>query len=70
MLTMSKVKSSSIAEIGHDGAAMHVKFASGQTYTYPNVSAETMDLIMAAESPGKQFHASITSRGIKHAKRP
>ena len=52
----SKVKSSQIAEIGHDGnSMMAVKFHSGFIYHYPGVTSEQFENFKNSESIGKHF---------------
>lgn len=61
-ITMHKVTSSNVAEIGHHhGDILRVQFKSGHVYDYIGVPEKTFDKIMAAESIGK----AINGLGIK-----
>ena len=53
------VKSSQIAEIGHDGSTLAIKFKSGGVYHYPDVTAEQFEAFQKAESHGKHFGANF-----------
>jgi len=59
---MHKVRSSSIAAIGHDGKAMHVQFSTGETYRYPTASQKDAQALMQAPSIGKHFLAHIQNK--------
>lgn len=58
---MYAVKSSTIAEIGHDESAntLHVKFKGGGHYSYAGVPRGTFDALKGADSVGKFFHGKI-----------
>lgn len=56
------VESSQIAEIGHDGSTLAIKFKSGGLYHYPDVTVEQFEAFQKAESLGKHFGANIRSR--------
>lgn len=58
---MKPVDSTSISHVGHDPATrvLSVKFASGQTYNYANVSAEAHAALLGADSIGSHFQANI-----------
>lgn len=58
-IAMSTVKSSQIAEIGHQGDTLAVKFKSGGVYHYHGVTAETFGKMQKAESIGKFFGQHI-----------
>jgi len=64
---MHKVKSSSIAAVGHDGKALHVTFTSGATYKYDGVPAHVADDLKAAKSVGQHFAAHVRGKhdGVK-----
>lgn len=66
---MKPVKSSSLAAIGHDPATntLSVKFKSGETYTYADVSADHHAKLMSAESIGSHFQKNIRGafNGVK-----
>jgi len=53
--TMTPVTSSNLAEVGHDGAALWVRFRGGRLYRYPGCGAEHHDALIAAQSPGNYF---------------
>jgi KTSC domain len=63
-MDMQPVKSSNIEAIGHDpaSATLRVKFHSGHTYDYPNVTAAEHREFLAASSPGSHFHRTFRSR--------
>lgn len=59
---MTEVKSSNVHSVGHDGAALFVRFKTkagpaGVAYRYPGVPAEVRDTIALDESPGRAFNA-------------
>ena len=58
---MIPVKSSNIAEIGHDPSTntMRVKFHGGATYEYSGVSAEKHQALIGAQSIGSHFTRHI-----------
>ncbi len=58
-ITMSGVKSSQIAEIGHDGDTLAVRFKHGGTYHYHGVSADEYEKLKRAESIGSYLHKHI-----------
>lgn len=53
--------SSSIASCHHDSEknVLHITFNSGQTHMYHDCSKDIHDALIAADSPGKFFHANI-----------
>lgn len=58
---MHKVKSSAIAEIGHDPETntLHVKFHSGpadKVHTYPNFEVSHFNELKGAKSVGSHLH--------------
>ncbi len=59
--TMTKVKSSNIDEIGHDGSALYVRFRSakpdvpGKLYRYPTCGPDEHDALLNAKSVGLHF---------------
>lgn len=61
-----KVNSSTIAEIDReviDGEIyLKVTFKNGREYLYENVSAETYEKFLTAESKGVFFHENINGR--------
>lgn len=64
---MQKVKSSSIASIGHDGKALHIQFQSGDTYRYPTATQKDYQAMLKAKSVGTHFAANIRDKhkGVK-----
>lgn len=60
--TLTPVKSSHVAAIGHDAAGLHVQFHGGRTYTYPDAPASLHKEMLAAESPGSFFRARVKDR--------
>jgi hypothetical protein len=71
---MTPVKSSNIAEVGHDGAALYVRFKGksegerGPLYRYRGVAAEHAPAMIASESPGSYFHRAIKGAHYPHEK--
>lgn len=61
-IPMSGVKSSLIESIGHHGNTLAVKFKSGTTYHYPDVSEAQFSGLQKAESLGKAFGAFKVGR--------
>lgn len=58
---MTKVKSSNIAKLGHDGKMkiLYVAFLSGGLYSYTPVDISTFVKFMKAKSKGEFFHKHI-----------
>lgn len=56
-IEMKSVNSSHIAEIGHDGEAMIIKYRSGATYHYDGVTEEKYKALLKRESVGKAWAA-------------
>jgi hypothetical protein len=54
-------QSSNVAAIAHDPntRTLHVRFKSGHTYTYANVSADAHDDLVNADSVGKHLQQHI-----------
>lgn len=71
-IPMLAVKSSQIAEIGHDPATgiMAVRFKSktgpGSLYHYRNVTADDFEVFRTAESLGLHFASRFKARADKH----
>jgi hypothetical protein len=57
--------STAIAAVGHDpeSSTLHVRFHSGRTYAYPDVSAEAHARLMDAGSMGAHFSKHIRPLG-------
>jgi hypothetical protein len=57
--------STAIAAVGHDpeSSTLHVRFRSGRTYAYPQVSAEAHGRFLEAESMGAHFSRHIRPLG-------
>lgn len=66
---MHKVDSSSIAEVGHDGKGLLVKFHNGSIYRYDTVSPQSADTLRLANSVGSHFNKYISGKhnGVKVA---
>lgn len=60
-MNMTSFTSSQVAEAGYDpeNKVLRVRFHSGQTYDYQNVSSEQWDAMLKAESVGKWFSVHI-----------
>lgn len=60
-ITMQKVESSQIAEIGHDpvSSTLAIRFKSGGLYHYANVGLDTFAALRDAASVGSYFYKSI-----------
>jgi hypothetical protein len=58
------VASSMIGAVAYDDERrdLHVRFASGQTYTYADVPREVFEALLAAESAGRYLNASVKGR--------
>lgn len=58
------VNSSDIRSIGYDmlTTTLEIEFNSGGIYQYTGVSSTTYQLLMAASSHGKFFHANIKNK--------
>lgn len=65
---MIRVESSQIEAVGHDPVAsvLRVAFKNGGVYTYQNVEKHTFEALLAAESIGKAFSASIKAFPAKY----
>lgn len=61
-IPMTAVKSALIESIGHQGSVLAVKFKSGATYHYPDVTADQFAGLQKAESLGKAFGAFKVGR--------
>ena len=63
--TMTKVKSSNIDEVGHDGQALYVRFRSakpdvpGKLYRYPTCGTDHHEALLNANSIGTHFRDNI-----------
>jgi hypothetical protein len=64
---MTPVVSSNIDSIGHDGAALWIKFKHGGVYRYPTAGRDLHDEMLKAPSVGQFFHTSVrgTHQGEK-----
>lgn len=56
---MERVKSSAIAEIGHDGSTMFIRYAAGNLYRFPGVTAEQYKSARDSKSIGNHINAYI-----------
>lgn len=54
----TSVESSMIASVGHDPdkCVCEIKFKTGKTYTYENVSVEEFETLRDSQSVGKHFN--------------
>jgi KTSC domain len=64
---MTPVVSSNVLSVGHDGAALYVRFRTrdklpGALYRYPTAGPEHHRALLAAPSPGSYFAAAV--RGV------
>lgn len=64
-MKMQSVTSSNIAEVGHEGTTLRIKFNIGSVYEYENVTAATFQALLTAESVGKYFAANIKKLPFK-----
>ncbi len=58
-IAMTGVKSSQIESIGHSGNTLAVKFKSGGTYHYHDVTADQFAAMQKADSVGSHLHKHI-----------
>jgi hypothetical protein len=58
-MQMVEVESSNVAEVGHDGKDLHVKFRNGSAYRYLDVPRVVFDHLLTAESVGKFLNRAI-----------
>lgn len=65
---MQKVQSSAIAEIGHDGAALYVRYTTGGVHRFTGVPASALATITGADSKGKALGAILKYGQFKHEK--
>lgn len=68
-MQLTPVTSSSIEAVGyhHDTRTLHVRFASGATYTYRDVEPEEHQALIGAKSVGGHFAKNI--RAVYKGKR-
>ena len=66
--TMTPVQSSNIAEVGHDGHALWIRYKSGGLYRYPG-AADHHTALLNTDSPGRYVADRIrhTFRGERIA---
>jgi hypothetical protein len=58
-IEMTPVESSNVAEVGHDGKDLHVKFRNGSAYRYLDVPRVVFEHLLTAESIGKFLNRAI-----------
>lgn len=58
----TKVSSSNIEALAHEGDRLLVQFKSGAIYAYENVTAELFRAVKTAASVGRTFNELIKSR--------
>lgn len=63
----TRVVSSSVEAVSHDGDTLHVWFRSGAHYSYAGVSDADARAFLAAPSAGKHFHTHVNGK-YEHAK--
>lgn len=56
---MTPVQSSNIHSIGHDGAALYVRFHNGSVYRYPTAGRDLHAHLLAAKSVGSAFQDRV-----------
>lgn len=65
----TKLKSSMIQEISHEGDTLHVTFAVGSQYAFEKVPEKVAEGLSKAKSAGQYFNAHIRNkfkqRGMK-----
>lgn len=68
-IDMKPVTSSNIAALGYDSESktLAVQFITGSEYRYHNVSQETYDALLGAQSIGKHFVGNIVGK-FRHTK--
>ena len=66
-VVMTPVTSSNIIAVGHDGAALIIRFTSKSEYRYPTAGPEVYTALVAASSPGRYFveHIRPKHEGVK-----
>lgn len=57
--TMRPIQSSTVAEIGHDGAALYVRFKGGDVYRYPGAGGHHIEAMTGHKSPGAYFQREV-----------
>lgn len=65
--SMSDVTSSHVAQIGHDGQRLFVRFKGGGVYSYDGVPKDVFDAGIKADSPGRWFRSHVSGR-YRHKK--
>lgn len=65
MITLTPVRSTAVAAIGHDPETqeLHVEYASGARYVYPGVSVEHHNVLLAAPSVGSHLNRIVRTLG-------
>ena len=66
-MTHTKVKSSNLESVAHEGTTLEIKFKGGGTYRYEGVHPNTVRALMNAKSKGTFFNERIRPR-YKHTK--
>ncbi len=51
-IKLNPVKSSNVAEVGHEGSTLAVKYLSGGSYHYHGVTAQQYESLLKAKSIG------------------
>lgn len=61
-MNMIPVVSSDLHSVGYENGTLYIRFHSGSTYAYFNVTESDYRGLMAAPSHGRFFHACIKNR--------
>jgi hypothetical protein len=62
MVNMIPVTSSNVASVGYEQGILYVKFHSGATYSYDDVSQEEFESLQSAQSVGSYFNENIKNQ--------
>lgn len=61
-IALTPVKSSNIAKLGWSDGVMHVEFSNGGLFSYPGISSQDYNELLAAKSIGSHFAKHIKSK--------
>ena len=67
-MEMQDVKSSNVAQIGHEGSKMRVKFRNGSVYEYDGVDRDSYRAVRDGESVGRAYNKTIRGGGFESRK--
>ena len=62
MMQLEAVVSSNIAEVGHSGENLYVRFKIGQLWRYNVVSTSTYQALLNSRSIGSAFHQLVKTQ--------